>query len=58
MIGKVINKKKIYLSATILVASLIFGFFIRKQSGLSFEPKIMNFAQTSKFNIKNHLEIF
>ena len=46
MIGKVINKKKIYLSATILVASLIFGFFIRKQSGLSFEPKIMNFAQS------------
>ena len=51
MIGKVINKKKIYLSAVILVASLIFGMVIRKQSGLSFEPKIMNFVQnlTSNF---------
>ena len=46
MIGKVISEKKIYLSAVILVTSLIFGFFIRKQSGLSFEPKIMNFAQS------------
>ncbi|MDU5441928.1 MAG: phosphatase PAP2 family protein [Finegoldia magna] len=45
MIGKVITKKKIYLSAVILVTSLIFGIIIRKQSGLSFEPKIMNFAQ-------------
>lgn len=51
MIGKVINKKKIYLSAVILVASLIFGIAIRKQSGLYFEPKIMNFVQnlTSNF---------
>ena len=51
MIGKVINKKKIYFSAVILVASLIFGMVIRKQSGLSFEPKIMNFVQnlTSNF---------
>ena len=58
MIGKVINKKKIYLSAAILVASLIFGIFIRKQSGLSFEPKIMNFAQNLTdnftFYISNH----
>ena len=51
MIGKVINKKGVYFSAVILVASLIFGMVIRKRSGLSFEPKIMNFAQnlTSNF---------
>lgn len=53
--GKVITKKKIYISALIILVSMIFGIFIRKQSGLSFEPYIMNFVQNLTSNFTFHI---
>ena len=55
MMGKVITKKKIYISALIILVSMIFGIFIRKQSGLSFEPYIMNFVQNLTSNFTFHI---
>ncbi len=53
--GKVITKKKKHISALIILVSLIFGIFIRKQSGLSFEPYIMNFVQNLTSNFTFHI---
>ncbi len=55
MIGKVITKKKIYISSAIIVVSIIFGVFIRRQSGLSFEPSIMKFAQNLTNNFTYYI---
>lgn len=55
MMGKVITKKKKHISALIILVSLIFGIFIRKQSGLSFEPYIMNFVQNLTSNFTFHI---
>ncbi|WP_297811568.1 phosphatase PAP2 family protein [uncultured Finegoldia sp.] len=45
MIGKVLSKKKFYISVFIIITTVVFGIFIRKKSGLIFEPGIMKFAQ-------------